>query len=108
MIEDDVAPHCGNAPTVSAREAETFGFRLDNGSLALAYWNPVNHLTSDYEGAVTMVAPDLGEVHLVDLYDGTVYELPPEMIERDEFGAVTLRLLPIRDYPLMLVFGEIV
>ena len=61
----------------------------------------------DYESAVTFSTADLGEVKLIDPLDGTIYEIPEEMIEKRESGAMTIHLLPIRDYPLLLVFGEL-
>jgi len=86
---------------------QSYGFRLDNRSYAYAYWYPSNHMVSDFEHAVTLNCADLGEPHLVDPMDGTIYEIPENMIEKDSFGGMKLRLLPIRDYPLFLVFGEI-
>ena len=107
LVENDFAPHCGNIASVLCGTTEGFGFKLNNGSLAYAYWYPSNHLTGEFEGAVTFKTSDLGDVKLVDLIDGTVYELPEEMLQKDAFGGMTLKLLPIKDYPLMLVFGEI-
>ncbi len=105
LIESDIAPHCGGIPTASWGEVESFGFRLDNGSYAYAYWCPVNHLTNDFEGAVTFGASNLGDVRLVDPLDGEIYEIPDEMLEKDAFGGMVLRRFPIRDYPLLLIFG---
>ena len=107
LVDVENALHCGRIPSVSWVEIESYGFRLDNGSLAFAYWCPVNHLTTDLESAVSFNCADLGDVSLVDPLDGTVYEIPEEMIERRASGAMTLHLLPIRDYPLLLVFGEL-
>ena len=107
LAEYDVAPHCGNVPTLTNSDVESFGFRLDNGSYAYAYWHPSNFMTQDFESAVTFICADLGDVHLVDPMDGTIYELPPEILIKDEFGGAKLKLLPIRDYPLFLVFGDI-
>ncbi len=107
LADVETAPHCGNISTVPWGDIESFGFRLDNGSFAYAYWCPVNHLTTDLESAVSFYCADLGDVTLVDPMDGTVYEIPPEIMTKDEFGGVTLSLLPIRDYPLLLIFGGI-
>lgn len=106
LSEVEKAPHCGGIPSVSWGEIESYGFRLDNGELAFAYWCPVNHMTTDLESAVTFNCADLGDVRLVDPLDGTVYELPPEIMQRDAFGGMKLSLLPIRDYPLLLIFGD--
>ena len=44
---------------------------------------------------------------VVDPLDGTVYEIPPEIIQRDKFGSIKLSLLPIKDYQLILIFGGV-
>lgn len=58
---------------------------MDNGSLAFAYWCPV--------------------ISLVDPLDEAIYEIPHEIMQRDEFGNIKLSLLPIKDYPFILIFG---
>lgn len=105
-VKNDMAAHMGNAPTLKACEVESYGFRLDNGAYALAYWHPADIMSTDYLGAVTFAAFDLGEVHLVDPLDGAVYRLSQDMITKDSWGDDELKLLPIKDYPLFLVFGE--
>ena len=108
LTEPDVALHCGRIPTLESYEIESYGFRLDNGAYAYAYWYASNAMTTEYEGAVTFRATDLGkEVHLVDPMDGTVYELPEGMLVRDAFGGSIFKQIPIKDYPMFLVFGEI-
>ena len=106
-VEDDQAPHCGRIPSVGFSEVESYGFRLANGSQAYAYWHPSNYMTTDFEGAVTLACAVGGEVQLVDPMDGSIYEIPEAMITRDDFGGMLLSLLPIRDYPLFLIFGKI-
>ncbi|MBE6695419.1 MAG: hypothetical protein E7587_03100 [Ruminococcaceae bacterium] len=102
------APHLGSVRSLMYEDGiESFGFRLSNGSHAFAYWHPSNYLTTDFEHAVTLICAVPGDIHLVDPMDGTIYEIPQELVERDEFGGVRIRLLPIRDYPLFLVFGDI-
>lgn len=105
LADVENAPHCGRIPSASWGEIESYGFRLNNGSLAFAYWCPVNHMTTELESAVSFICADLGDVSLVDPLDGTVYELPPEIMQRDAFGGIKLSLLPIKDYPLILIFG---
>jgi hypothetical protein len=87
-------------------EVESYAFRLDNGAYAYAYWHPSNYMVSEVEHAVTLHCADLGEVRLVDPMDGTVYEIPESMMIEDEFGGKILKLLPIKDYPMFLIFGE--
>ena len=56
------------------------------------------------KGCVTIETALPGDIHLVDPMDGSVYTVPHE---RDPYGTTILRYLPIRDYPLYLVFGEL-
>ncbi len=82
------------------------GFRLSNGCRALAYWKGTDLLTCDFASTVSAKAlGETGGVYLIDLLDGTVY-LPDEEHARIEDGKMILSHIPIRDYPLLLVFGE--
>ena len=83
-----------------------FGFRLDNGAYALAYWHPSDFMTTDFEGAVSFQTAFSEKVQLVDPVDGTVYELCEEMLTKDQWGNDLLKLLPIKDYPMFLIFGD--
>ncbi len=107
FVTEDVAPHTGNLKTVSFKDIKSYGFRLANGSFAYAYYYPADLMTTEFEGAISLTAADMGEVHLVDPMDGTVYEVPESIVSRDEFGAFCFKALPVRDYPLFLVFGKI-
>ena len=106
------------------------GFSKPNGSHALAYWKPTDLMTETYDSTITInTAAMPGKPHLVDLLDGSVYEIPDSMIKRSWpakkiaiDGTVTMipeeqtfdpRLnyycfhqLPVRDYPLLLTFGD--
>lgn len=103
----ETAPHTGYAPALAAPDITFGGFRLDNGAYAVAYWNPTNLMTSTYEGSVTIASALPGDVHLVDPMDGTVYDLPEDIRARNEFGTYTLKNIPIKDYPMFLIFGEL-
>ena len=91
--------------TVPGYEVIYGGIRLANGAYAMPYWVPADLMTTEYEGAVTVETCLPGDIRLVDPMDGSVYEIPGA--QRDPFGTVFLRFLPIRDYPLFLVFGEL-
>ena len=39
--------------------------------------------------------------------DGMLYELSEDIVTKDDWGNDVLKLLPIRDYPLFLIFGEV-
>lgn len=99
------APHLGKTMTVAAHEATYGGFKLDNGALALAYWYPADLMTTEYQGSVTLEFAIQGNVHLLDPMDGSVYEIPG--LEKDAAGTSMVRRLPIRDYPMFLVFGDL-
>ncbi len=83
------------------------GFRRPDGSAAFAYWKSTELLTTEYEATITLEAATLsGELKLVDLYDGSIYEIPETMLERDGFGHVLCKNIPMKDYPLLLCFGD--
>ena len=108
------APHTGFTPNITCAEASYGGFRLDNGSLALAYWYPANLMTTEFEGAVSLEIAASGreperhsEISLIDPMDGTVYGIPSEIVHADGRGGYVFEDLPIKDYPMFLVFGKI-
>jgi hypothetical protein len=41
-----------------------------------------------------------------DLLDGSIYTLPDSICERLGGNRMTLHNLPIRDYPMLLTFGD--
>ncbi len=106
-VEVENAPHCGNIPSVSYGEIEDYGFHLDNGAYLYAYWIPSSLMTAETESAVSFSVGGMGVPHLIDPMDGSIYEIPAPMMEADAFGGVELHLLPIRDYPLFLLFGDV-
>lgn len=85
------------------------GFVRKDGSCAFAYWKSTNLMTNEYESTVSIHYADIkGAVRLIDPYDGSVYEIPESMTEREGTSAVTFNNLPLKDYPLILTFGEFV
>ncbi len=84
----------------------THGFKLGNGLKALLYWKPCNLMTTEFSSTISLVAMGLGEAHVVDFYDGSVYEIAADRIEV-KGDAVTLKNLPLRDYPMAVVFGDV-
>ncbi|MBO5280043.1 MAG: beta-galactosidase [Clostridia bacterium] len=78
-------------------------FKRDDGKWAYVYWKPTNILSCDYEGTVTIHFSALKDrPHLVDLMDGSVYEIPDSMIEPHPLGGYYIVNLPIKDYPMAL------
>lgn len=103
----ECAPLTGWAPRISAAELTYAGFVLANGAQALAYWHPANLMTTSFEGTVTLHMGLRGKPHLIDPMDGGVYAIPDEVCEDDGFGHFILRHMPVRDYPMFLVWGEL-
>jgi hypothetical protein len=64
-------------------------------------------MTSDFEGAVSLATALSEKVRLLDPMDGTIYDLCEDMIAKDQWNNDLLKLLPIKDYPMFLIFGEI-
>lgn len=102
------APHTWHTKDLSSNETNYGGFRLDNGAYAVAYWKSVNLMTTEFEGTVTLDCAVLGKkAKLVDPMDGSVYEIPDEIAIADGHGGYQYKHLPVRDYPLFLVFGDL-
>ncbi|MBO4344339.1 MAG: hypothetical protein J5833_01200, partial [Victivallales bacterium] len=82
------------------------GFRKPNGSSAFVYWKATEILTTSYESTISIeIAALPKKMELIDLVDGTVYEIPENQIE--EHGQFRKLLnIPLRDYPLLLTFGD--
>lgn len=85
------------------------GFRRKNGSAAYVYWHASDLMTSEYEATVTFhVAGVQGEVRLIDLLDGAIYELPESIVESRGADRMVLHHLPIKDHPMLLTFGDFI
>lgn len=83
------------------------GFRKDNGSYAFVYWSPTNIMTTDYESTISLeIACFDNKPKIVDLMDGSIYEMPEAMYEKDDFGTYRISHLPIKDYPMMIMCGN--
>ena len=81
------------------------GFRNEGGA-AFVYWSAKDIMTQDYESTVSINAYGLpSDVKLVDLYTGEVFVFDSEHMSYSD-GVLSLRHIPIRDYPLMLTFGD--
>ena len=93
--------NCSDAPTL-----QKGGFMRANGSYAYAYWNATDLMTTSFSSYLTLeTALDISKLRLIDLMDGQIYSLPTEMLERKEGGTV-IHDLPVKDYPLLLTFGD--
>lgn len=77
------------------------------GGKAFVYWYPSNIMTTSYKSSITVeVFTEYKEIKLIDIMDGSVYEIPEEMIEDKGDGVFILNALPIKDTPLVLTFGK--
>ena len=87
---------------------KVYPFRLCDGRTALIYWNAVYLITTSYEGTASfsVFGQDTEEIRLIDLRDGSIYELTEEMTEDLGDGGVRLKNIPLTDTPLALVFGK--
>ncbi len=88
--------------------ATHYAFKRDDGSMALIYWKPAEILTETYSGFTSFrINPELvgNGVSLIDLADGTVYELDEKHMFSDD-GWIRFNDLPITDSPLMLDFNN--
>ncbi len=85
----------------------SFGFEFPDNVHALAYWKGTDILTTDFASTVSARALGLSDdVHIIDLIDGTVYALDESVCTAAD-GKVMLTHIPIKDYPILLVFGNI-
>ena len=63
-------------------------------------------MTEEFASSVSMDAYGVtGDIRLVDLYDSSVYALPEEAASYDG-GVARLRNLPLRDHPMLVMFGD--
>ena len=84
----------------------TGSFERKNGR-AFVYWKPENIMTTSYESVINMqVYSEYDSIGVVDVMDGSIYEIPQDMIEDKGCGVYEIRNLPVKDTPLILTFGE--
>lgn len=82
------------------------GFEGAGGARCFAYWKVENILTVDLDASVTIsFIGQQGNVRLIDPYDGTVYTITPERMCVED-GVLTLLNMPLKDYPLLITFGD--
>ena len=81
-------------------------FESPNGSKAFVYWRMADVVSESCDGLVKInFCGASEEFKLIDLYDGTIYEIDKESVTcRD--GVLTLGRLPLKDYPLMIAFDK--
>ena len=81
-------------------------FRRDGGD-AFVYWYPSNIVTTSFCSSITLEYYSKHKnIKLIDLMDGSIYAIPEKNLEDKGDGVFVIKELPIKDTPLMLVFGE--
>ena len=83
------------------------GLKKNNGAAAFAYWNSTDMMTvKGYEGSATFeISGVQGDVRLVDPMDGAIYEIPSEILTVTN-NLYKFKNIPVKDYPLILTFGD--
>ena len=90
------------------RDINYGGVTKANGAKAFVYWNSTDMVSCQkYEGTVTFELSGVsGDVKLVDPWDGSVYEIGEGIMNSCGNGLYKFVNLPIKDYPLILTFGD--
>lgn len=86
------------------------GLRKKNGAGAFVYWNSTNMVTvKDYESSTTFdISGVAGDIRLIDPLTGIVYEIPAEILKDNGNGNFEFKNIPIKDYPLIITFGDFI
>ena len=83
-------------------------FKKQNGE-AFVYWYKSDIMTTSFESTISMeIYSEYDKVNLVDVMDGSIYEIPAGVMERDKSGMYFFKNLPIKDSPLIITFGDFV
>ena len=84
------------------------GLEKSNGSKAFAYWNSTDMIkVQGYEGSVTFeVSGVTGEARLIDPMDGSIYDIPETIMTKTENNLYSFKNIPVKDYPLIITFGD--
>lgn len=86
----------------------TGGFKNKKGK-AFVYWYPSNILTTSIDTVTFLrVFSEYDKFRLIDVIDGSIYEIPEEMIDADGKGVYQFNDLPVKDTPLILVMGDFI
>ena len=64
-------------------------------------------MTESFKSSLTLeYYSEYSELSLIDVMDGSIYEIPQNMIEDMGDGVYKIHELPIKDTPLILTFGK--
>lgn len=88
----------------------TVSLKCKNGAQAFGYYKPVNILSTEFNGTVTFVFQNVSDdVKIVDLLSGKVFAVSKgNIVKRERYGDYCLEVngLPVKDYLLLLTFGD--
>ncbi len=86
------------------------GLIKSNGAKAFVYWNSTDMVTCGaYESTVTFEISGVnGMVRLIDPNDGVVCEVGDDIKKQRGTGVYLFENMPVKDYPLILTFGEFI
>ncbi len=77
------------------------------GGRAYVYWKPTNIMTTSYKSLINIqFYSEYKKFRLVDIMDGSIYEIPDDMIEDKGNNVYDICGLPVKDTPLILTFGD--
>lgn len=89
-------------------EITSCSFERESGK-AFVYWYPTNIMTTCYNSSITVeFYTESKDIKLIDIMDGSVYEVPKDMLEDKGDGVYAIKELPIKDTPLILTFGNFI
>lgn len=79
-----------------------------NGSGVFVYWNSTElTIVQGYEGTVSFeLAGVCGEIRLIDPMDGSIYRIGEDIMKDNGNGLYLFEHIPVKDYPLMIVWGD--
>ena len=87
-------------------EMTSGSFERENGK-AFVYWYPSNIMNTSYKSLITLeLYTEYKDIKLVDVMDGSIYEIPEALIEDKGDGVYVIKELPIKDTPLILTCGD--
>ena len=105
--------HPSESPRLFSRDEDgsdfvRAGFRRRDGSAAFAWYKPTNVMTTSFSSTVSFsISGVSGEPKLIDLRDGSLYAFDDRTMEVGD-GVYHFSHVPVRDYPLALLFGAFV
>ncbi len=101
------SPDMGWYPEADYRQLFTGGFCRPDGSRAFVYWKNTNLLAGTVDETMSFdVFCSTERPKLIDPMTGNVYAIGDEKVEPIGPGSFQLKNLPLREYPLFLVFGD--